>query len=307
MLSLRKALKLNKTSVKKEAKREPKERPTPKKGHHSPSHSLASLSSSSSSSAGPQTPTTQTAIYETRGIFRTLEPVWYFHASVEDPNGVYNGAEEEDNSENWIRFGPECQDTLERAYRQHAKGCRIGDRIVHFTSPQQHTRQTSPQHTPNGARPRPMTMMLKPGTSSPALPLPPKPTSELILNRSVRRTVAPVWWFEQDAPDGQKGMCRFDYKNQARLEALCDDRSQFTLTDAAFPTPFAVVLDTTKSRDQKEECRGFMHLTLQPQIPEYHYFGKDPYYATSDEVDMMYDDDQQADYYYEPLQRRFSI
>lgn len=273
----------------------------------SPAASMASISTATSSQY-PRTPP-PAAIYETRGIFRTLEPVWYYNVSF---TGHAQNQLNEDDTSNWIRFEDHCQYVLESSYNRHHQSCQLnhpslGPCVIEFHS--------QPKPKASTARQRPVTMMMM--SSAPnktelheaAGPLPPR---SLILGHNVRRVVAPVWWYEQDSLDGSKGMCRFDYKNQARLEALSDDeRTKFTLTDAAFPCPFTVVLDNRKSRDQKEEMRGFMHIEIIARDAYFYQPQASPLLlnATSDKMaaDIMYSDDDPWLAGGEPLVRRFSI
>ncbi|KAF7722300.1 hypothetical protein EC973_003451 [Apophysomyces ossiformis] len=245
----------------------------------SPTSSVASLSSGSTTSM-PRTPP-HGPVQETRGIFRTLEPVWYYHASL-------TSSQQELSKDGWIPFDEGSQHQLESAYYDAKPSCilpqtPLGPCTV-FMVERRKIRHT---HASMNKR-RPTTMLAPPSqrvkerfASMPSLnaaqwtdhekELPPLGTV-LDLNKTVRRAVAPVWWYEQDSFDGTKGMCRFDYKNQARLEALSDDRSRLVLSDEAFRQPFTVVLDTTKSRDQREEMRGFIY--LDPFVPEDDYLEK---------------------------------
>lgn len=282
----------------------------------SPSMSMASLSTSSSNSSPPTPTALGPVIRESRGIFRTLEPVWYYHRSVlgNALTGINNGGDDDDA---WIPFDAHCQNTLEVAFNQNRAFCQLGSSslgpsVTIAFVPEASERPT----TTRTCQRRPVTMMVP--SSQANNPMTPSPSPTLILNKAVRRVVAHAWWYEQDSPDGTKGMCRFDYKNQARLEALSDDeeRSKFTLTDQSFPYPFTVVLDTTKSRQQKEEWRGFMHLDI-PVMP--HYTTSPQPYLVTDEP--TYNQASMNSYYYyfsnkevaddewpmEPIIRRFSI
>ncbi|KAI7849264.1 hypothetical protein BDC45DRAFT_416321, partial [Circinella umbellata] len=177
--------------------------------------SASSTTDDSPATSTPTTPTSGPFVHDTRGIFRTLEPVWYYGRDQQ----------QEEQEVDWVQFDPHCQTVLEFAYRQNKASCDLGQNcIVHFTS----SKHVS--------------------------------IDEWVLDENVRRVITPVWWFEQDSlVDGSKGMCRFDYKNQARLEALADeDRTKLSLVDEAFPHPFTITL-VTRSRDQKEEWRGFLH------------------------------------------------
>lgn len=275
----------------------------------SPAASMASISTASSSQ-NPSTPPPG-AIYETRGIFRTLEPVWYYNVSL--TGSLQSNLQTEDEISNWIRFEDQCQYVLESSYNRHHQSCQLnhpslGPCVIEF-----HPKPKPKVSTTVKQRPVTM-MMMSPAPSKTELetePLPPRP---LILGQNVRRIVAPVWWYEQDSLDGSKGMCRFDYKNQARLEALSDDeRTKFTLTDTAFPCPFTVVLDNGKSRDQKEEMRGFMHIEIIARDTYFYQSQISPILVnamndkTAAAADFMYSDDDPWLVGGEPLVRRFSI
>ncbi|KAG0167807.1 hypothetical protein DFQ28_009474 [Apophysomyces sp. BC1034] len=266
----------------------------------SPTSSVASFSSESTASM-PRTPP-HGPVQETRGIFRTLEPVWYYHTSFAPDQAPSN--------DGWIRFDEESQHQLESAHYNDKSSCilpqtSLGPCTVFFVERAQAKNPHAFMH-----KRRPTTMMVPPSqrvkerfASMPSLnttrwteqseELPPLGII-MDLNKNVRRAVAPVWWYEQDSFDGTKGMCRFDYKNQARLEALSDDRSRLVLTDEAFLQPFTVVLDTTKSRDQREEMRGFIY--LDPIAPEDNILTK--------EINSQYIEDQLCS---QNLLRRFSI
>ncbi|KAI9305544.1 hypothetical protein BJ944DRAFT_230310 [Cunninghamella echinulata] len=227
---------------------------------HSPTQSMSSLSSSQSS--------LQTNDQETRGIFRTLEPVW----SYVMPS----------SSQQWIQFKPDQQSILENAFQQHEPTCTIElsqkPILVYFNlPPPSPTTSASKSNLKNKKsssslkkKKRPVTQLIVPkhqqkGHSSPNLLQHQHHNQHsyqedtLYLNHNIRRSLIPYWWFEQDNEQGFKGMCRFDQKNQVRLEALSDDRSTLTLTDVAFPIPFQVVLEPA-DRSSREEWRGFMYL-----------------------------------------------
>ncbi|KAI9499471.1 hypothetical protein BDB00DRAFT_866347 [Zychaea mexicana] len=261
---------------------------------------VSTASSSTGSTPSTSTPTTPTSgpfIHDNRGIFRTLEPVWYYgyysnqqqqqQQQQQDPNGNDGSDSNSDNDTHqveqgmdWVQFDSHCQTVLEVAYRQNKASCDLGQNcIVHFTAAK----------------------------------------DDWVLNETVRRVVAPVWWFEQDSViDGSKGMCRFDYKNQARLEALADeDRSKLSLVDEAFPHPFTITL-VPKSRDQREEWRGFLHLEFPAvYVNSQHNLLASPYDSSKGAalaMDYFYDGSmasyQQDDYYATSTDgagRRFSI
>jgi hypothetical protein len=200
----------------------------------SPTASLASLSTESSLSR-PQTPTSpQQAFFSTpqdiRGIFRTLESYWsFYHPQQQD----------------WIAFDFDQSDLLERHYHQRqvsfqlpscpgtSTGC-----TIHFQRPsiqQQQQQQNGELH--------------------------------LVLDHDLVRTMVPVWWYEQDLPDGSKGMCRFEHKNQVRLEALSEDRTQLSLTDEGFEGATMTVVTTPPQQHEEEEMRGLLYVYLPLSLP----------------------------------------
>ena len=294
MLSIRKVFTKNKRNKQQK-----------KKQNSFVSNSSASSTTDDSSSPATSTPTTPTSgpfVHDTRGIFRTLEPVWYYGYSsitsdehqlpmiptgddAEKVNENKNdnseilkgqGQQQEEQELDWVQFDPHCQTVLEFAYRQNKASCDLGQNcIVHFTSS---------KHVAN---------------------------DEWVLDENVRRVITPVWWFEQDSVvDGSKGMCRFDYKNQARLEALADeDRTKLSLVDEAFPHPFTITL-VTRSRDQKEEWRGFLHYEYPAIYVNSNMHGgavsSSPYVYDSSRASMMMMMKPNMDYFYEDPSRRLS-
>ncbi|KAI8644938.1 hypothetical protein BD408DRAFT_412403 [Parasitella parasitica] len=216
---------------------------------YSPSSSVSSFSSEASSeSSQPQTPT-GTSMQENRGIFRTLEPVWYFHSRL-----LSNQQQQE-----WIGFDDHSQFYLESSF--HSKPecslsqSQLGPCTVLFKPLPPLIKQQHPKSRHS---------MMVVGSQHASMPSLSRPANTnvltLELNKNVRRTISPVWWYEQDLADGSKGMCRFDYRNQVRLEALSEGRTRLVLTDDAFNVPFTVVLESPKQRDSKEEVRGFLYL-----------------------------------------------
>ncbi|KAI8367249.1 hypothetical protein BD560DRAFT_399673 [Blakeslea trispora] len=212
-----------------------------------PSSSVSSITSNSSShDSTPQTPTGM-SVQETRGILRTLEPVWYFHASLlADPSL---------RTSEWIPFDENSQYALE-ASAEDENDCvlyqsALGPCTVLFRTSR-----------PNMKKSR-QTMLGMPTaqySSMPSLRPDGHIGRTLELNKHVRRSISPVWWFEQDSPDGSKGMCRFDYRNQVRFEALSEGRTRLVLTDDAFNVPFTAVLEAPNENELKEEVRGFLFL-----------------------------------------------
>ncbi|KAI9317039.1 hypothetical protein BX666DRAFT_1941313 [Dichotomocladium elegans] len=180
-------------------------------------------------SSPPLTPTAP-VVHETRGIFRTLEPAWYYYDS---------------NDGHWVAFEQSAQAVIESAYV-------LNEATVTLEQPAMTLDLHSSRNRNSG-----------------------NDKTKWVLDKTIRRIVAPVWWFEQDSVlDGSKGMCRFDYKNQVRLEALSsddDERTQLILTDASFPQPFTVSLDYSMGRDLKEAWRGFLYLEV-PVVPQYYFY-----------------------------------
>lgn len=212
---------------------------------HLPTSSVSSFSSdiSSTNDSLPRTPT-GTETQECRGIFRTLEPVWYFQSSLLPQQQEHE----------WLRFDNASQYTLESSLNVGKPDCLLtqtplGPCKIAF-KPMPPVKAARHSMMVTGNRPQ--------NASMPSLR--PHAIQTLELNKNVRRTISPVWWFEQDSVDGSKGMCRFDYKNQVRLEALSEGRTRLVLTDDAFHVPFTVVLEPPKQRDLKEEVRGFLYL-----------------------------------------------
>lgn len=224
---------------------------------YSPSSSVSSFSSDASSNdSAPQTPT-QASMQENRGIFRTLEPVWYFQSNL-----LYPGASVDNNE--WIRFDDYSQYTLEATLNSNSKSecvlqqSSLGSCTILF-------KPLPPKPLKSGKKERHSMMALSATGREQYASMPTLHTNRAVgrtfeLNKQIRRTISPAWWFEQDSPDGSKGMCRFDYKNQVRLEALSEGRTRLVLTDDAFDVPFTVVLEAPKHRELKEEVRGFLYL-----------------------------------------------
>lgn len=222
---------------------------------YSPSSSVSSFSTESSNNdSAPPTPTRASA-QENRGIFRTLEPVWYFQSNLLQQRGVGQDANE------WIRFDENSQYTLENAL--HSKPectlqqSSLGPCTISFTPKPSNVKPIKKER---------QSMVIVSGcgkeqySSMPTLHTSGNLGRSFELNKHIRRTISPAWWFEQDSADGSKGMCRFDYKNQVRLEALSEGRTRLVLTDDAFNVPFTVVLEAPKQPQLKEEVRGFLYL-----------------------------------------------
>ncbi|KAG2235527.1 hypothetical protein BDF21DRAFT_423283 [Thamnidium elegans] len=216
---------------------------------YSPSSSVSSFSSDSSTNdSAPSTPT-HGSMQENRGIFRTLEPVWYFQSNLI----------QRDTNE-WIRFDDQSQYTLENAMTSNAEcvlpQSSIGSCTILFRprviKSEKKQRQSMVVLSSKGKQPQQHASMPTLHTTSTM-------GRTLELNKQVRRTISPAWWFEQDSVDGSKGMCRFDHKNQVRLEALSDGRTRLVLKDDAFNVPFTAVLDAPKQPELREEVRGFLY------------------------------------------------
>ncbi|CEP14715.1 hypothetical protein [Parasitella parasitica] len=267
---------------------------------YSPSSSVSSFSSeaSSESSSQPQTPTGM-SMQDNRGIFRTLEPVWYFHSRL-----LSNQQKQCQQQQEWIRFDDHSQFYLENSF--HSKPecllsqSQLGPCTVLFKPLPPLIKQ---QH------PKTRHSMMAIGSQHASMPSLNRPANAgaltLELNKNVRRTISPVWWYEQDLADGSKGMCRFDYRNQVRLEALSEGRTRLVLTDDAFNVPFTVVLEPPKQRDLKEEVRGFLY--LEPVSTAFQL----AYNATLTGVQKMEQFQIEDGVYYDDenvnLSRRFSI
>ncbi|EIE78553.1 hypothetical protein G6F46_007846 [Rhizopus delemar] len=254
--------------------------------NHTYSSSTSSLSSDSDSS--PQTPTLN-SMNDTRGIFRTLEPVWYFCTTLAPGQSINE----------WCRFDENSQCTLEKAYYQAKPECvltqsSLGPCTIVF-------KQVSPKKDRCSMLSLPMKdhHASMPTLRSSSLP---SVGRKFELNKNIRRTVSPVWWFEQDLPDGSKGMCRFDHKNQVRLEALSEGRTRLVLHDDAFDFPFTVVLDEPKERELKEEVRGFLY--FETPSTAFHLAFNTANQDKSQYVQEAYIED---DLWQTSLTRRFSI
>lgn len=263
---------------------------------YSPSASVSSFSSDASDSSQPQTPTSM-SMQENRGIFRTLEPVWYFQSKL-----LSNQQQQQQQQQEWIRFDDQSQFNLENSLQSKPEcilnQSQLGPCTVLFKPLPQLKQKTKTRHS--------VMVMSSQHASMPSLrPTPNGPALTLELNKNVRRTISPVWWYEQDSADGSKGMCRFDYRNQVRLEALSEGRTRLVLTDDAFNVPFTVVLEAPKQRELKEEVRGFLY--LEPVSTAFHL----AYNATLNGGQKMEQFQVEDPAYYDEedvnLSRRFSI
>lgn len=214
---------------------------------YSPSSSVSSFSSDASTNdSAPSTPTHGT-MQENRGIFRTLEPVWYFQSNLIQRD-----------SNEWVRFDDQSQYTLENAMNTDTEcvlpQSSVGPCTILFRPKslklEKKQRQSMVVISSKGKQQH---------SSMPTLNTTGSMGRTLELNKQVRRTISPAWWFEQDSVDGSKGMCRFDHKNQVRLEALSDGRTRLVLKDDAFNVPFTVVLDAPQQPELREEVRGFLY------------------------------------------------
>lgn len=226
------------------------------------STTTSTSTSSSDNSSGPQTPTHHHNVSELRGIFRTLEPVWYYHASLLPPSN--------NNQQEWVRFDDSNQSVLETSFLKQDTHCTLYKTNFGACSIQlQSAGLKKPSMTPKNR----YSMMTLPTQQKNNMSMPTLITSRsrahphtnelrpLELNKDVRRIISPVWWFEQDLMDGTKGMSRFDEKNQIRLEALSDGRrSRLVLSDDAFHgSSFIIVLEQQHEEESKEEVRGFLY------------------------------------------------
>ncbi|KAI9028884.1 hypothetical protein CLU79DRAFT_677090, partial [Phycomyces nitens] len=220
---------------------------------HSPTSSLASISTTSSSSFLP-TPQESSPV-EIRAIFRTLELGWYYRMPAMPGQS--------ESHDTWARFDLHNQNKIEEAYGNKPScilsSTAVGPCTILFSEPPRPKKRPTTLHSFSSDRQKPHyssmpslnTQLLNQRESVVG--------SVLVLDKDVRRSIAPVWWFEHDSQDGSKGMYRFDHRNQARLEALSDDRTRLVLTDTVIPRPFTVVLDNSKSRDSPEEVRGYLY------------------------------------------------
>ncbi|KAI8995032.1 hypothetical protein BDB01DRAFT_709271, partial [Pilobolus umbonatus] len=194
---------------------------------------------SSDNDSIPATPSNG-SVQECRGIFRTLEPVWYYKSSLLNND-------QDINEYQWIPFNDETQSQLEIGLTSKNTHCIVKQEefgictIVYdcnLRSNNQQTRTNQGQHTLTIKAAGPVYHM----------------------GKEIRRTITPIWWFEDDYSDGTKGMCRFEHKNQIRLEALSDGRNNLVLTDAAFNVPLNAVLERSNNSNVRDELHGFMYL-----------------------------------------------
>ncbi|ORZ20808.1 hypothetical protein BCR42DRAFT_409534 [Absidia repens] len=184
-------------------------------------------SSLSPSSSVASFSTMSTSEQDIRGIFRTLEPYWSFY----HPQQHY-----------WCHFDMDQTMALEQHYQ--------GGRTKHMTLA---------LHDESGSSctvhfyQQQQQQQLKDGGL------------HFVMGKTLHRTVAPVWWFEQDLPDGSKGMCRFEHKNQVRLEALSEDRTRLSLVDSGLENASTTVIMTSNGQEeQQEEMRGLLYVHAHP-------------------------------------------
>ncbi|ORX46318.1 hypothetical protein DM01DRAFT_1386286 [Hesseltinella vesiculosa] len=285
---------INYSSKKSKSKKLPKPR-------HSPTHSISSASSAQSSLDSHYD-------QEVRGIFRTLEPVWSHLPNGSDQwqNLAPNHQQELEhtfsanashthitiqNMSHPVRFAPappkkQVQPLAPSQRRRPVTQFFANKSVSNLTgklSPQpsmndDRRKSMPPSHNSSKEdvekKGEPISSLL---VSTPSITdkesehLDAKTSPSLLqLGDNLRRSMVPSWWFEQDDDFGRKGMVRFDYKNQVRLEALSDGRSSLIMTDASFPTAFKVRLEPA-DRSLAEEWRGFMYLatpslTYQPHL-----------------------------------------
>ncbi|CAO3591599.1 unnamed protein product [Absidia cylindrospora] len=205
---------------KKSHRSQQKQKQQDKSRESSLSPSSSVASFSTMSTSGPQTPTTPSE-QDIRGIFRTLEPCWSFY----HPQQHYWHPLDMDQAmvlEQHYQGGRTKHMTLALNQVNHGSSC-----TMHF--------QQQPKVSTGGDG------------------------FHFVLGKTLHRTVAPVWWFEQDLPDGSKGMCRFEHKNQVRLEALSEDRTRLSLVDMGLENASTTVI-MTSNLGQDEEMRGLLYV-----------------------------------------------
>jgi hypothetical protein len=274
---------------------------------HSPTSSMSSFTSETTDEdTSPSTPTSAT-MHDNRGIFRTLEPIWFYRSSLDMST---MDSEQSDLS----RFDDFTQTILEKSFMKSDDKCYLeqtsfGATTVVFKNS---TMESASKKRFRKRLSEPSLSKTKGGHSSSTPTLNTKVSVSstsgvrLYMNTDIRRIISPVWWYEQDSMDGTKGMCRFDHKNQARLEALSDGRTKLVLHDDGLQIPFTVVLDAPKSSQLKEEVRGFLYFNSAPPSPRQF---NDCYYQTNGYQEQCgYEQDLESDLNHNTiLSRRFSI
>ncbi|KAI8887439.1 hypothetical protein K501DRAFT_283257 [Backusella circina FSU 941] len=233
---------------------------------HSPTSSISSFTSETTDEdTSPNTPTSA-AMHDNRGIFRTLEPIWFYRSSL-DMSAMNT------QQSDWSRFDDFTQTILERSFMKSDDKCFLeqtsfGAITVVLKNSTMESKKRSKKRL---SEPFLSKMEVEHSSSTPTLntrtSAPSTTGVKLYMNTDIRRIISPVWWYEQDSIDGTKGMCRFDHKNQARLEALSEGRTKLVLHDDGLQIPFTVVLDAPKSSQLKEEVRGFLYFNSAPPSP----------------------------------------
>ncbi|KAI9480962.1 MAG: hypothetical protein EXX96DRAFT_564865 [Benjaminiella poitrasii] len=241
--------------LKKKSRKNTSNKSTTSNETFSASSSVSSFfSDSSANDSAPQTPTSP-SVHDARGIFRTLEPVWHFRSNLM-PNS------QSQNNE-WIQFDEQSQLLLESSLNSQSE-CVLTNSIIGPCTVLFNPLPSNKRVAQLNSKKNRHSIMALPKHQHASMPTLHHSVNNsghtLELNKQVRRTISPIWWFEQDQANGAKGMCRFDYKNQVRLEALSEGRTRMVLTDDAFNVPFTVALEPPKQRDLKEEVRGFLYL-----------------------------------------------
>lgn len=184
---------------------------------------------------------------EKRGIFRTMEPIWVCNIDA----APYHSNEA--NQDGLIILDNESQKILEEAFKNNEPSCTLsvdattGHCTVKFDDGDKKTNISSLDS--NDTIKSAVTTNIR----------------HLVYGTDIQRMTTPVWWYEKSAIDGKKELCRFDWKNQMRLEAFDDDESTLSLTDNAFSEPFTVALNTYKER-KNNEWQGFIYLDTVPRF-----------------------------------------
>jgi hypothetical protein len=186
---------------------------------------------------------------EKRGIFRTMEPIWVCTVDAAPRHS------KEANQNGMIILDNDSQKVLESAFKTKNTTCDLsidsttGLCTVEFSYDGQNSTTTTT--TDNNIR-------------------------HFSYGTDIQRMTTPVWWYEKKGTTGKKELCRFDWKNQMRLESFGDDESTLSLTDKAFAEPFTVALNSYNER-QQNEWQGFVYLDTVPRL------GKDE--ETTDDED----------------------
>ncbi|KAI8072586.1 hypothetical protein BC940DRAFT_143859 [Gongronella butleri] len=262
---------------------------------HSPSQSISSAASEASMDTLCANDT------HIRGIFRTLEPVWSYLPTNDEDQWVTLDAEHAqglekafqsraattavqiDSTDYFVRLAaPLAKKKQPATTAPRPKRARPVTQLFNKSAtslvPPHHQNKSSlsvpavdadktKRLSMPAARSRSSHDVAVVDASLLVAPLPPLPPQkpQLQLGKNLRRAMVPSWWYEQDDDMGRKGMARFDYKNQVRLEALSDGRSSLVMTDDAFQMSFRVELEPA-DRSLLEEWRGFLYMTAPTPI-----------------------------------------